>query len=135
MKGLAVNQIILLALGVVVLALVGYLLYSSYISGAGSIGVEEARTSLVNACNDCKLRLGSGWDTSNTNPAVTPNCASSRLSKAGIGVLVCQLSIGAAGVTPTHPFGGVTVTCSSPPTVTGTPTNFAPSACPKVGVS
>ena len=65
MKGIAVEQMIMLALGVIVLALVGYLLYSNYLSTSGTVSNEQCRTSLINACNNCKLANSpkGTWDT------------------------------------------------------------------------
>jgi len=50
MKGLAVQQIVLLVLGVVVLALIGFLLYSNYLSSAGQLSKSECLTIATNAC-------------------------------------------------------------------------------------
>ncbi|HLC59598.1 MAG TPA: hypothetical protein VJH34_03675 [archaeon] len=84
MKGIAVEQMIMLALGVIVLALVGYLLYSNYISTSGQVSTEQCKTSLINACNNCKLANSpkGNWDPAKYNAldsqdstGSTHNCA------------------------------------------------------------
>jgi hypothetical protein len=80
MKGLAVTQVILLILGIIVLAIIGYLLYSNYISSVGTVSVEQCKTNLINVCNSCKIAKSviGKWDPSKyddlTDPAKGEGC-------------------------------------------------------------
>jgi hypothetical protein len=127
MKGVAIEQVILLVLGVIVLALIGYLLYSNYLSTSGGISLEQCKTQLVNACGNCKLKEGAAWDS--TDATTTDECGP--IQKGCIAPLICQLSI-----TYSY-FDGITSGCSGNAvggisTATG---KFAPATCGMLGVS
>ncbi|MEM5881196.1 MAG: hypothetical protein QXJ14_01595 [Candidatus Aenigmatarchaeota archaeon] len=56
-KGVAVQKIILLILGIIVLAIVGYLLYSVFVKAGPNL--EMCNAAVTTACGQCKL---SGWN-------------------------------------------------------------------------
>jgi|SRR3989344_4037327 len=77
MKGLATQQLILLALGIIVLAVIGYLLYSQFVKTSKTLSSSDCQTNVVAACNKCKtcvtafFGIWSGVDCpqcDNTNP-------------------------------------------------------------------
>ncbi len=55
MKGIAVHQIILIVLGIIVLGVIGYLIYTQFLSGKGQITFENCRSRAVTFCGMCKL--------------------------------------------------------------------------------
>ncbi|MCS7123098.1 MAG: hypothetical protein RMJ17_00780 [Candidatus Aenigmarchaeota archaeon] len=55
-KGVAIDKVILLLLGIIVLALIGYLLYTTFVGAGSAQRICEA--ALVSACGQCKLL---GW--------------------------------------------------------------------------
>ncbi len=54
-KGIAVSQIILLVLGILVLAVVAYLLYSNFVTTGGAISAEQCRAAATRACTACSI--------------------------------------------------------------------------------
>jgi uncharacterized protein (UPF0333 family) len=54
-KGLAVSQIILLVLGIIVLAVVAYLLYTQFVSTGGTISAEQCRAEATRICTGCAI--------------------------------------------------------------------------------
>src|SRR3989344_1915231 len=79
MKGLATEQLILLALGIVVLAVIGYLLYSQFVKGSTSLGASDCQTSIISACNKCKtcvVGFGGTWSgpCPECGAAISANC-------------------------------------------------------------
>lgn len=59
MKGIAIQKIILLLLGIIVLAMVGYLLYITFIGS--KITPDICRAEVMRQCTQCKLV---GWSSS-----------------------------------------------------------------------
>jgi hypothetical protein len=57
-KGLAVSQIILLVLGIIVLAVIAYLLYANFIGPRDVINAEQCRSSAIRACTTCSIAGG-----------------------------------------------------------------------------
>lgn len=66
MKGLAPQQIALLVLAILVLAVVAYLLYRTFISGSSQLSAEECRAEATRLCTACKL--------SNLESTTWPTC-------------------------------------------------------------
>jgi hypothetical protein len=60
-KGVAVRHIVLLVLGIIVTAIIGYLLYSTFIATGPTVTLERCKGMIVSACSNCQLR---GWPTS-----------------------------------------------------------------------
>lgn len=58
-KGVAISQIILLVLGIIVLAVVAFLLISNFASSTGQIDAQKCRTDAINACTSCSIATGS----------------------------------------------------------------------------
>src|SRR5437773_2268712 len=54
-KGLAVSQIILLVLGIIVLAVVAYLLYTNFVGTNNTVNAEQCRAAATRACTSCSL--------------------------------------------------------------------------------
>ena len=54
-KGLAVSQIVLLVLGILVLAVVAYLLYTNFLTSSGSFNAEKCRSEEIGICTTAKL--------------------------------------------------------------------------------
>lgn len=54
-KGVAVSQIILLVLGILVLAVVAYLLYTNFVTTGGAISTEQCRAAATRACTACSI--------------------------------------------------------------------------------
>ncbi|HLC59778.1 MAG TPA: hypothetical protein VJH34_04625 [archaeon] len=66
MKGLAVEQIIMLAIGVIVLALIGYLIYSQFVKSGSSLTSTNCQSDIVASCTKCKTCIvgnGGSWTT------------------------------------------------------------------------
>jgi hypothetical protein len=57
-KGVAISQIILLVLGIIVLAVVAFLLYSNFTTTTGQIDVQKCRSVATNACSACAISKG-----------------------------------------------------------------------------
>lgn len=57
-KGIAISQIILLVLGIIVLAVVAFLLYSNFVSTGGAIDAQKCRSEATNACTSCSIASG-----------------------------------------------------------------------------
>lgn len=77
MKGLAVEQIIMLAIGVIVLALIGYLIYSQFVKSGSNLTSANCQSDIGSACTKCKTCIlgfgGVSWD-----PSVNcPQCPTS----------------------------------------------------------
>ncbi len=58
-KGIAVSQIILLVLGILVLAVVAFLLYSNFVSTGGTLNAETCRAEATRLCTGCQVAKGS----------------------------------------------------------------------------
>jgi hypothetical protein len=56
MKAIAIEQIILIVLGVIVLGVVGYLLYINFLAGGGQMTYEKCRSMALSYCGGCKLK-------------------------------------------------------------------------------
>ena len=54
-KGIAVSQIILLVLGILVLAVVGFLLYSQFVTTGNSLGAQTCMAESTRICTGCKI--------------------------------------------------------------------------------
>ena len=54
-KGVAVSQIILLVLGILVLAVVAYLLYTNFVTTGGTLSAEQCRAAATRACTACSI--------------------------------------------------------------------------------
>lgn len=54
-KGVAVSQIILLVLGILVLAVVAYLLYTNFVQTGATISAETCRAEATRICTGCVL--------------------------------------------------------------------------------
>jgi len=78
MKGIAVQKIILLLLGIIVLAIIGYLLYTVFLGAR--ISPEVCKAALVGACTQCKL---SAW---NANVKVSGKSCTDKLISEIIGL-------------------------------------------------
>ncbi len=55
MKGLAVTQIIMLVLGIIVLAVIGFLLYSNFLSSSGQVSASSCRAKATGLCQNAVL--------------------------------------------------------------------------------
>lgn len=56
-KGVAVSQIILLVLGILVLAVVAYLLYTNFVQTGTTISAETCRAEATRICTGCTIAL------------------------------------------------------------------------------
>jgi hypothetical protein len=56
MKAIAIEQIILIVLGVIVLGVVGYLLYINFLAGGGQMTYEKCRSMALSYCGGCRLK-------------------------------------------------------------------------------
>ena len=70
-KGLAVSQIIMLVLGILVLAVVAFLLYSNFVSTGTTVSAEQCRAAATRACTGCSIA------------GTTDSCGTSFLDAAG----------------------------------------------------
>lgn len=57
-KGVAVSQIIMLVLGILVLAVVAFLLYSNFVTSGGTLSAEQCRAAVTRACTSCSIASG-----------------------------------------------------------------------------
>lgn len=57
-KGVAISQIILLVLGIIVLAVVAFLLYSNFSTTTGQVDFQKCRAAATNACASCSIASG-----------------------------------------------------------------------------
>lgn len=55
---MAVSQIILLVLGILVLAVVAYLLYTNFVTTGSTISAETCRAEATRACTGCQIAAG-----------------------------------------------------------------------------
>lgn len=110
-KGVAVSQIILLVLGILVLAVVAYLLYNQFVTTGGTISAEQCRAEATRACTGCIVASGLSFG-SPTNCAykstdtagkitVLGNCYSHNnlLGASTIATLDCSQYTGGSGTT------------------------------------
>lgn len=79
MKGIAVTTLVLLIIGMVVIAIIGYLLYSTFISTGPTMSLESCRAQVVSACSNCKLR---GW-----TGCTAPDCLSTYGNEIGFNTI------------------------------------------------
>jgi uncharacterized protein (UPF0333 family) len=81
-KGIAISQIILLVLGIIVLSVVAYLLYSNFTSTTSQVDFQKCRAVATNACTACSIATGS-TDSCDAKTYLTSNvdkqCASNGL--------------------------------------------------------
>lgn len=68
-KGIAVSQIILLVLGILVLAVVAYLLYSNFVTTGGAISAETCRAEATRECTGCSIASGGTATTCSFTPS------------------------------------------------------------------
>jgi hypothetical protein len=54
-KGIAVDQLILLILGIIVLAVIGYLIYVNFISSNSSFDSAKCQARALSVCTACKV--------------------------------------------------------------------------------
>jgi len=54
MKGMATEQVVLLVLAIIVLAVVGYLVYNQFVKGNKSFTNTSCGSATLSACVDCK---------------------------------------------------------------------------------
>jgi len=57
-KGVAISQIILLVLGIIVLSVVIYLLYSNFTTTTSQVEFQKCRAAATNACTACSIANG-----------------------------------------------------------------------------
>lgn len=148
-KGIAVSQIILLVLGILVLAVVAYLLYTNFVGSTTAINAETCRASATRACTACSISQAS-------------SCGAAFLDLIGVGCAQHGRVNGIAGTCTTDQAGketctplpsGATISCNTyvgggtgggvtpattptpPPTVTPPPAGSAtcPAGCVEVG--
>ena len=62
-KGVAVNYLILMILGLLILVIVAYLIFRT--SPAKKLSIEECRTRLIGICTTCKTRGWPDWPARN----------------------------------------------------------------------
>lgn len=142
-KGIAVSQIILLVLGILVLAVVAYLLYTNFVQTGATISAETCRAEATRICTGCVL-ANQPSATCQYQDKITPigsttqvdsnmeKCVSEGKVAGNVGgnTIDCRLLTGGGtggGVTPTPP---------PPPTPipTPTPTSLACNTCDKLNV-
>ncbi len=87
LKALAVTQIILLVLGILVLSVVGYLLYSNFIGTSSGVSLENCKSTIVSACGL--------WKTTNIAPPFPAGCSDANLVSLGIGTAAADKIINA----------------------------------------
>jgi hypothetical protein len=56
MKAIAISQIIMIVLGIIVLGVIGYLLYTQFLTGGGQMTYEKCRSIVVSQCGICRLK-------------------------------------------------------------------------------
>ena len=110
-KGVAVSQIIMLVLGILVLAVVAFLLYSNFVQTGSTISAETCRAEATRACTGCIISEGIGTTTcpyTSSNAALT-QCFSQGNLLGGSSATSIDCSqytgggSGTGGTTPTNP--------------------------------
>lgn len=104
LKGVAVSQIILLVLGIIVLAVVAYLLYTNFLSSNSSFDQNKCNAEKLAACTRAKIAGQIDPVTGQINgfsPSETPSCG-------GITTLNCNTVLPDSGTssdcgTPDNP--------------------------------
>lgn len=96
MKGLAVSQIILLVLGIIVLAVVAYLLYTQFVGTGNAISAEQCRASATRVCTGCQI--GFTFDSCPVS-SLEKNCQDKVLTKSGTDFILCQSYVGSGSLT------------------------------------
>ncbi len=89
MKGIAIQQIVLLVLAVIVLAALGYYLFTTFGTAGPKISRTNCQAALLDACSYCK---NTNWDPNEEGIVTTTSCTSS-LVKSITGVTDDDLSI------------------------------------------
>lgn len=134
-KGIAVSQIILLVLGILVLAVVAYLLYTNFVQTGATISAETCRAEATRICTGCVL-ANQPSATCSYQDKITPigstNPVDSNMEKcvsegkvagnAGGNTIDCRLLTGGGtggGVTPTTPTPSATPPAVTPAAGTG----------------
>ena len=79
-KGIAISKVVLLILGVIVLAFVGYLVYTTFVAGGGTISLEACKSAVIAACTQCKLK---GWSATSSFSVSASVCTTDMLNKIG----------------------------------------------------
>lgn len=131
LKGLAVSQIILLVLGILVLAVVAYLLYQQFFSGKTEFNAQNCNAEAIRICSICTLsgtRSACAYDTTQTvtdangnqieQPTSMSQCVPQYVKPGtgGAGTINCDSVTG-----PTNNNGGTSSSSSS-----NTPSENAP---------
>ncbi len=62
MKGLAVTQIIMLVLGIIVLAVIGFLLYTNFLAAGGQLDSSKCLAIATDQCRIAQVAGGISWD-------------------------------------------------------------------------
>lgn len=73
MKGLAVTQIIMLVLGIIVLAVIGFLLYTNFLATGGQLDSSKCLALATDQCRIAQVVGGIGWD--GLTPLSIPGCS------------------------------------------------------------
>ena len=100
-KGIAINTILYLLLGVLVVGIVVYLVYT-YVTGPG-MDIQDCRARVQNWCNDCMIAgwtagFGTKGTTSDVYTCINSYFATGTINAAGID---CSNTFGSAGDTET----------------------------------
>jgi uncharacterized protein (UPF0333 family) len=72
-KGIAISQIILLVLGIIVLSVVAYLLYSNFTSTTSQVDFQKCRAAVTNACTACSIAKGGNTQNCDAATYLTSN--------------------------------------------------------------
>ena len=57
----------MLVLGIIVITLIGFLLYTTFFSGSETVTMQTCKAALISVCNECKLKDWSGTVTISYN--------------------------------------------------------------------
>lgn len=96
-KGIAVSQIVLLVLGILVLAVVAYLLYTNFLTSSGAFNAEKCRAEEIRQCTAAKIIPGGiDSDGKTTSKYKTTSCGKTGTEATGGYIIDCK----ALGITP-----------------------------------
>lgn len=114
-RGVAVSQIILLVLGILVLAVVAYLLYTNFVSTGNTISAETCRAEATRICTGCTIANPQS-DNKNckfTSTTMTACVTQQRVvGGSSAGTIDCSV------VTGTNPLAAATPPSNNPPAQT-----------------